>query len=74
MPDTEYFIPIYKTCPVCKGTGGHPIHEDSIWSHRCDRCDCTGKVKVLIPLDEFADMTEMTQETILDLKFHLEKT
>lgn len=55
----ECFIPIYKTCPLCDGSGV------------CYNCRHSGTVRVLIPLDEFADLIGMSSEALHNLKLRL---
>ena len=75
MPDPEYFVPFYKTCPICKGTcETETSYYQSVYIGKCDNCGCTGTVKMLIPLDEFADLTDMNEEALHNIKCHLEKS
>lgn len=81
MPDPEYFIPIYKTCPMCNGKGEVKVLPDSFervvdgrYIERCHNCTGLGKVPVFIELEEFADLTDMNEEALHNLKCCLRET
>jgi len=69
MLDAEYYIPIYKTCPDCKGSGDlmRGFFHDPKKCVRCSRCNSLGAVPVLIELEEFADLTDMDEIALLNL-------
>lgn len=77
MPDPEYFVPFYKTCPVCHGTGETEVpglHDVTVMEKiGCHNCSGSGIVQVLIELYEFAHMTDMNEAAFHYLKCALEK-
>lgn len=71
MADTIFYIPIYKTCPGCGGSGdleqlimGNPAKFRSVDCHICGN---TGVVQMLLPLDEFAKEIDLSEEATHNL-------
>lgn len=65
MADTEYFVPFYKICVKC--------YHDSDLNADCTECKGTGMVKVFIELEEYADLTGMSEEALHNLKCGLKE-
>lgn len=70
MSESEYYVPFYKTCPTCNGRGHAevPVSPGSCFFDTCTNCNHTGMVKVLIELEEYADLTGMSEEALHNLK------
>lgn len=69
MPDTIYYIPIYKTCETCDGSesAGHMPDFEGGHDLGCANCNNEGIVRVLIPLDEFAKEIDLSEEATHNL-------
>ncbi len=66
MADTIFYIPIYKTCPVCNGRGDRKANRTNHLDG-CNNCDTSGLVQVLMPLDEFAKEIDLSEEATHNL-------